>query len=168
MKKIILTYGLIAGLVIVAMFLVTFSVGGMDFKYGELIGYTTMIIAFASIFVAVKTQRDTHLNGSINFKQAFTTGLKITLVASVIYVIAWMIMSNTIAKDFMTDYYNHAIVQLNESDLSDAQIEKKIAQLDTFQELYKNPFYKMGMTFLEIFPVGFVVSLIAAFILKRK
>lgn len=79
-----------------------------------------------------------------------------------------MVISNTIAEDFMSEYYQQSMEKLKASDLSEAEIDAKIAQMDQFQELYKNPIVKIGITFLEIFPVGFVVSLISALILKRK
>jgi len=40
--------------------------------------------------------------------------------------------------------------------------------MENFRELYKNPLVKIGITFLEIFPVGLLISLISAFLLKRK
>ena len=77
-------------------------------------------------------------------------------------------MSETIAKDFMAEYYQQALENLNESDLSAEQIQEKIAQMDKMQEMYKKPVFKIGITFLEIFPIGLLVSLISAFILKKK
>ena len=168
MKKLILTYGSIAGIVISAMFVITFSFSGMDMENGEIIGYSTMIIAFASIFFAIKSHRDNDLNGTINFLGAFKIGLGITLVASFIYILSWMILSNTIAKDFMAEYFQQSIEQLRASDLSETEINEKISEMENFKELYKNPIVKIGMTFLEIFPVGLIISLISAFILKRK
>ncbi len=167
-KKIVLTYGLIAGLIVAAMMAFSFSGSNVDFTNGELIGYATMIIAFSTIFIAIKSHRDKNLDGYINFQKAFKIGLGITLVATLIYVVSWMIISNTIAKDFMTEYYQHSVEKLKASDLSEAQIEAKIAEMDRLTELYKNPIVKIGMTFLEIFPVGFIISLISALILKRK
>lgn len=168
MKKLILTYGIIAGAIVSTMMLITFSGSAMDFDYGELIGYTTMIIAFSTIFFAIKSRRDKYLDGTIRFGSAFKIGLGITLVATFIYVLSWMIISNTIAKDFMSDYYQQSVDKLKASNLTETQISEKITEMKHFQELYKNPIVKIGMTFLEIFPVGFIVSLISALILKRK
>lgn len=168
MKRLALTYGLIAGVIVSAMVLFTFSGSAIDFENGELIGYTTMIIAFSTIFFAIKSHRDKHLDGSIDFKKAFQIGLSITLVATAIYILSWMIISNTIAQDFMSDYYQHSVEKLKTSGLSEIEMNEKIAEMKEFHELYKNPVVKIGMTFLEIFPVGLLVSLLSAFILKRK
>lgn len=168
MKKLILTYGVIAGLVVAVMMVFIVSGSGHDIVFSEYIGYATMIIAFATIFFAIRSYRDKFLEGSIDFWSAIKIGLGITMVASVIYVASWMVISNTIAEDFMSEYYQQSMEKLKASDLSEAEIDAKIARMDQFQELYKNPVVKIGITFLEIFPVGFVVSLISALILKRK
>ena len=168
MKKLALTYGIIAGCLVSVMMLFTVSGASIDLKYGELIGYATMILAFSTIFFAIKTHRDKYLEGVIPFRKAFKIGLAITLVATLIYVISWMIISETIAKDFMANYYQQSIEKLKASGLSAVELEEKIADMDHFIELYKNPLVKIGMTFLEIFPVGLIVSLISALILKRK
>ena len=167
MKKLILQYGVLAGLVVAVMMVVTFS-GVIDHGFSEYLGYGTMILAFATIFIAVKLHRDKNLGGTISFIGAFKIGLGITLVASVIYIISWMIISNTIAKDFMLEYYQHSVEQLKSGDLSEAEIKEKLAELEKFRELYKNPVIKIGITFMEIFPVGFVISVVSALILKQN
>jgi hypothetical protein len=167
MRKLIFTYGIIAGLVVAAMLVLSFSGSTWDVTSGDLMGYAVMIIAFSTIFIAIKNYRDKQLNGNISFGTAFKVGLGITLVASAIYVIAWMIISNTIAKDFMTEYYQQSVEQLKSSGISDQDLSEKIAEMDRFAELYKNPLVKVGITFLEIFPVGLIVSLTSSLILKR-
>ena len=168
MKRIIITYGIIVGTIVAIMLAIAFSGSSVDYGSGDLLGYAVMIIAFSTIFVAVKTYRDKQLGGTINFGTAFKLGLGITLVASAIYVMAWMIISETIAQDFMAGYYQHSVEQLKASGVSGAELDERIAEMERFQELYKNPLVKIGITFMEIFPVGLVVSLISALILKRK
>ena len=168
MNKLIYTYGIIAGLIVSAM--VSLSFVGIEVieKNGELFGYSSMIIAFSTIFIAINSHKTKFGNNEISFKKAFSIGLKITLIASAIYIISWFVLSNTIAQDFMTNYFEHSIESIRESNLSASEIETKIAEVESFRESYKNPLVKIGMTFIEIFPVGLLVSLIAAFILRTK
>ncbi len=168
MKKIIITFGIIAGLIVSAMLLVSFSLGGFESEYGELAGYASMIIAFSTIFFAVRSYRDKYNGGKIGFGKAFLMGLYITLIASTLYVISWMIISETVAKDFTANYTKHAIEKIKTSSLSEGEKESKIEEVNYFAEMYEKPLFKIGITYMEILPVGLVVSIICAFILKRK
>lgn len=168
MKRIILTYGIIGGIIVSAMMWLTLGSGKHDFDNGMWIGYTTMVIALSTIFFAVKTYRDKHLGGSINFGKAFMMGLYITLVASTMYVASWMVLSATSDQDFMAEYYEYEKTKLENSELSDEQVEAKLLEMREFMELYKNPAVKVGFTYVEILPMGLLISLVCAAILKRR
>ena len=105
----------------------------------------------------------------ISFGKAFQVGILITLVASVIYVAAWMAYSAAGGgEEMMAEYFNSAVEKLRASGSTEAEIEQKIVEMKKFQEMYKNPIAKIGITFLEIFPVGLIISLIAAALLRRS
>ena len=81
MKKIVLIYGLIAGVIVGAMMMITmplYESGTLKFDNGEWLGYTTMVIALSMVFFGVKSYRDNHLGGSITFGNALKVGLLIT------------------------------------------------------------------------------------------
>lgn len=168
MKRIILLYGLIAGVIVSAMMWLTLGSGKHDFDNGEMIGYTTMVIALSTIFFGVKAYRDKHLGGAITFGKAFLIGLCITLVASTLYVASWMLMSATTDQDFMQQYYEHTKAKMESNGTPPTEMEAELQELRTFGELYKNPLVKIGFTYAEILPVGLLISLICAGLLKRK
>ena len=168
MKRIILTYGIIAGVIVSAMMWITLGNGKHDFDNGEMIGYTTMVIALSTIFFGVKAYRDKHLGGAIAFGKAFLIGLYITLVASTLYVASWMLMSATTDQDFMQQYYEHMKTKMESSGTPPSEMEAQLAELRDFQEMYKNPLVKVGFTYVEILPVGLLISLICAGLLKRR
>src|SRR5688572_13405541 len=169
MKKLVITFGLIAGLIVCGIMSISFGfMKTHSFEGGEIVGYSSMIIAFATIFVAVKSYRDNHLNGSITCGRGFLIGLYITLVASSLYVIWWMIYSTTVYTTFMEDYANFSLEKLKASGASAEAIQKSMDDMEMFKELYSNPFIKIGMTFIEIFPVGLFISLVSAAILRKK
>ena len=59
MRKIVLTFGLIAGAILSVMMLVTQSFfDQIGFDKGEIIGYTTMVLAFLMVFFGVRSYRD--------------------------------------------------------------------------------------------------------------
>ncbi|HEX2616209.1 MAG TPA: DUF4199 domain-containing protein, partial [Flavobacteriales bacterium] len=104
MKRIVLTYGIIGGIIVCAMMWLTLGGGGHDWDNGLWIGYTTMVIALSTIFFAVRSYRDKYLNGSITFGKAFLMGLYITLVVSTLYVASWMVLSANAQRDYMAEY----------------------------------------------------------------
>lgn len=168
MKRIILTYGLIGGVIVSAMMWFTLGDGMHDWENGELIGYTTMVIALSTIFFGIKAYRDKELGGTIRFGKAFLVGLYITLIASTMYVASWMVMSANMKQDFMEQYIEHTTTKLEQSGASDEEVEAQVAELRQMAELYKNPVVKIGFTYMEILPVGLLISLICAAILKRS
>ena len=170
MKKIVLIYGLIAGAIVAVLMWLTIPTTkeGMQFDRGMELGYLTMIIALAMIFFGVKVYRDKHLGGTISFGKAFLAGLYITIVASVVYCLNWEVMLNTMEIDFMHEYSSYYLEKMQEEGASPAEVEEMRTEMDSMTELYKNPVIRFGMTFIEIFPVGLVISLISAGLLRRK
>jgi len=168
MTRTVLTYGIIGGVIVSAMMWLTLGSGQHDFDNGMWIGYTTMVIALSTIFFAVKTYRDKHSGGSITFGKAFLLGLGITLVASTMYVASWMVLSATSKQDFMQEYYAHEKAKLESSEMPAAAVEAQLQEMRDFQEMYKNPAVKIGFTYMEILPVGLLISLVCAALLKRR
>lgn len=170
MRRIVLIFGSISGLVLVLMMFLTMLLMGenVDFDSGEWLGYITMIVALSTVFIGIKSYRDKESAGRISFGKAFQVGTLITLVASVFYVAGWMIYLNTSGSNFMDSYYQHSVEKIKTSGQPEAEISAKIAEMENFKELYKSPLVQIGVTFLEIFPVGLLITLISAAILKKK
>ncbi len=167
--RISLKYGAISGLVIVGSWFLSalISGGDMHFSGGELFGYAFMILALTAVFMGVKNQRDTK-GGAFSFGEGFMTGLGIVLVASLIYVVGWMIYMPTFAPDFADKYANSQIEMIQNSDVAADEKQSQIEEIKTTMENYKKPHVMAAYTFIEIFPVGLLVTLISALILKRK
>ncbi len=173
MTRTVVTYGLLAGILNTVLMLGAMPLytkeGQMNFQLGELLGYASMIVALSMIFFGIRHYRDRQSGGRISFGKAFQTGLLITLVASAVYVIGWMGYSSFgPGQDFMDQYYQYSVEQLRSSDRPPEVIEREIAEMETFREMYRNPLVQIGITFLEIFPVGLIISLISAAILRKK
>jgi hypothetical protein len=54
------------------------------------------------------------------------------------------------------------------SGMSQLELDKKTAQMNWYREAYKNPLFVVLLTYMEILPIGIVISLISALFLKRK
>ena len=171
MKKIVLVYGIIAGVVAGGVLMASmpfYSNGSLDMSNGAVVGYTSMVIALSLIFFAIRSFRDKQNNGKISFGKALTIGLLITLIASIIYSLAWEVCYNTVAKDFMTTYSEYSLNELKASGATDEIIEHSKAEMTEMTEMYKNPLVRFPMTMLELLPVGILLSLICSLILKKK
>lgn len=170
MKRIVLVFGSIAGVLIGAWTVasIAYCYSANNYEGSMLVGYAAMLLAFSLVFVGVKNYRDNHNSGVITFGKALQVGLAISLVASTIYVITWLIDYYVFVPDFMEKFSAHLLQKVKESGASAAEISSQAAELDSMKELYKNPVMVVLFTYLEILPVGIVVSIISALILKRK
>jgi hypothetical protein len=105
MLRTILIFGLLAGAVVaVPMNLMMIFGKEGDGSHSLFTGYALMLLAFTFTFVGVKHYRDRALGGVIRFLPALLVGLGISLVASLIYVIAWEITLHATDFAFMADY----------------------------------------------------------------
>jgi hypothetical protein len=169
MRKTVLTFGLIAGAILSAMMLVTLPFhDAIGFDRAEVIGYTTMIVAFLLIFFGIRSYRDNVAGGSVGFGRAFAVGALIALVASICYVATWEVIYFKLAPDFGTKYQAHVIEKARAKGESQAAIDKKVADAQKFAELYKNPAINAAITFIEPLPVGLIIALVSAGILRRR
>src|SRR5688572_12178558 len=162
MKKNVIVFGLIAGVIVSAFMAFSMAKCYADptsFENGMLIGYASMIIAFSFVFIGIKNQRDKYNGGVITFGQAFKTGFFISLIASTIYVIVWAIDYNYFMPGFMDKYSEHIIHEAKSSGAGQAEIDKRLAETAMWKEWYKNPFLFVLMTYAEILPVGLLITL---------
>lgn len=170
MKKNVIIFGLIAGAIITGhmLYMVDLCYRNPEFKGNAVIGYAAMLIVFSLIFVAIKNYRDKYNNGVVSFGKAFMIGLYISLITTAMYTIGWTIDYHWFVPDFMDQYTLHVLNAAKADGASPQEITEKVAEMAKYKELYKNPAFFVFATAMEIFPVGIVVSLISALILKRK
>ncbi len=169
MRKIVLTFGLIAGAILSAMMLLTIPFADrIGFDKGAIIGYTTMVLAFLMVYFGVRSYRDNVAGGSVSFGRAFSVGLLIVVIASVCYVATWQFIYYRVTPDFMEKYSAYTLEAARKGGASEAEITAKAEEMAKFSEMYKNPLVNIGFTFLEPLPVGLVFTLVTAGVLSRK
>ena len=170
MLRYTLIYGVIAGLVVgIPLSITTLTMSGHAMmSYGMVIGYLMMLIALSAIFLAIKNHRDRDLGGVIRFWPALALGLGVSLVAGVIYVIAWEASCAIGHVDFAGGYAKAMIAQQEAKGVTGAALAKVTAEMEAFKVQYANPLYRWPMTFIEIFPVGVIVSLVSAGLLRNS
>jgi hypothetical protein len=170
MLRKILTHGVVAGVIVgVPLFLMTVMTDKTQPPptYGVVVGYLIMLVALSVVFVAIKRHRDTELGGVIRFWPAFGLGLGISAVAGVIYVLAWEAALAYTHWDFAGSYATLLIEEQKAKGVSGEALAKFSAEMESFKAQYANPLFRLPMTFVEIFPVGLIVSLVSAGLLRN-
>jgi hypothetical protein len=174
MKKNIIIYGLIAGIVVSVLMLFTthylsYCAGNVDYDTSMLIGYASMIIAFSIVYVGIRNYREKYNGGVISFGKAFKIGLTMVLIASTIFVSAWLIdYFFFMPPGFIEKSFAYELDQLKASGASQIELDEKTKEMANFYRMYKNPFFNAMMTYAIILPVGLIVTLISSLILKKK
>lgn len=167
MGRIALAYGGIAGLIVVSSIVIGFLMGADHGDGGMMLGYLIMIVALTLIFLGVKQFRDRNNGGVIKFGPAFLMGLMIAAVAGVFYVGGWEGYLAATNYTFMDNYVEQTLKAKEAAGLAGEALAREAEKLKAMAEGYKNPFYRAGITFLEIFPVGLVIALISAALLRN-
>jgi uncharacterized membrane protein len=170
MRKIVLTYGLGAGALLSAMFVITFQFHDqIGFSNtGVLIGYTTMVLAFLLIYFGVRSYRDTVAGGTVGFGRAFKVGALIALVASSCYVATWEVIYFGFSPDFLENYSAHVVEQARADGETEEAIAQRVAEMEEFAEMYKNPAVNVAVSFLEPLPVALIITLVTAGVVSRR
>ena len=164
MTRIIFTNGLISGAVIILGILATMKMSG---GHSLWLGYLIMLVALSSILVDVKQYRDRDLGGTIRFGKALLMGLGIATVASIAYVLIWEAYLALTHYTFMDQYIKAMLAAKRAAGVTGTEYQKAVAEMESMRRQYANPLFRMPMTFLEIFPVGLLIALISAALLRN-
>src|SRR5579862_5501206 len=169
MKKTVLTFGVIAGLIISVLMngalLLSNKIGP---GHSMVLGYTIMVASFLLVYFGIRSYRDNELGGRISFGRAFACGFLITLITTVFYVVSWEIIFFNFMPHFMDGYFAAQIHKVQSAGLDPATTAARVAAIQHSQELYQNPFVNAAYTFIEPLPVGLIITLISAAVLRRK
>ena len=170
MQRLILTSGLIAGVVVgIQLFLIVtlFGDNPPTGPLGMALGYLTMLIALSAVFVAIKRRRDHELGGAIRFWPAFGLGVAISAVAGVLYMLTWEVLLAIHGTAYLETMMTAEVERERAAGASAAELAALQAWIADFLKSYANPLIRMPITFSEIFPIGLLVSLVSAALLRN-
>lgn len=165
MNKIVLIFGLIIGTILISNSIIVINMiyANPDFKGNDVVGYATMVLMFSLIYFGVRNYRNNHLDGKISFLKALKTGALICLVASTVYTTVGLLYYYLFIPDFL-DVYTAQVIR--NSDPKD--VEAITSQMTNFKEMYKNPLFAILISYVEVMPVGMIVALFSALIVKKN
>ena len=168
MQKIALTYGILSGAISIAVLILGLVVSeGGSVLTSELFGYLTMLVALSMIFIGIKHYRDQERGGVIRFLPAATMGIAIAAIAAIIYTVVWELYLMSSDYRFIDSYVNSAIESKKAAGLAGETLAQEIAELEEMRTSYGKIYIRMPMTFLEIFPVGLIIAILSAALLRN-
>lgn len=171
MHKIVWRFGLLSGVVLGG--LLAASVPWMrsesiDFDQAALFGYASMVAAFVFVFLGIRAYRNEVGDGSLGFGRGLAVGALITVVAATVYVVTWQVLHTVFIPDFVERYADHSLAAMRADGATAEVIRRAEEDMARFATLYANPFFRVGITYLEVIPVGLVVSAVSAVVLRRS
>jgi len=116
----------------------------------------------------VRSYRENVGGGRLTFGRAFAVGILITLISSACYVGTWEIVYYKFMPDFADKYAAHLVERAKASGASQQKIDETKRQAKQFKQMYDKPLFNVALTFMEVFPIGLVVTLLSAGILRKK
>ncbi len=168
MKKTVLTFGLISGAMMAAMMFATMPfIHRLGMNGGLVVGYTAIVLSFMLVFFGVRSYRENIGGGTITFGRAFAVGIFIALISSICYVLAWEVIYFGV-PGFAEKFWATYEAQIRNSGDTPQNIQAQLEQFKSFKPLYDNPFISAAMVFIEPFPVGLIVTLVSALILRKR
>ena len=169
MKKTVLTFGLISGFFMIAMMTLSLALSErIGFGHSLVLGYTILILGFLLVFFGIRSYRENIGGGRISFGRALAVGILITLIASVCYVVTWEIIYFKFMPDFADKYAAYMIEKARAAGESAQKIQTIADEMKSMKATLNNPFLNAAFSFLEPFPIGLIVTLISAAILRKK
>jgi uncharacterized protein DUF4199 len=170
MTRLILIYGAIGGLVVAIPMVSMMLAMDQDsvIENGALYGYLTMIVALTTVFLGIKHYRDRVQGGVIRFVPALGVGLAISAVAGVFYVIGWEISLALTDFDFPAEYSKMMLDAARAGGATEAELAQVATDAEAFARNYQNPLFRLPLTFVEIFPIGVLISLVSAALLRNN
>ena len=168
MKNTVIKYGLYALISGFIFFGLPFFLGmGVDYDYGELIGYTSMILSLLFVYFGIKHYRDKVNNGKVSLGKALEIGMLIALFSAVGVAVFDYIYTTQINPDFASEYLEYSVKKMEET-LPVEEVKYKTAELKQQMEDYGSPIIMALMMFASVIILGFIISLISGLILQLK
>jgi hypothetical protein len=169
MKKTVLTFGLISGAMSAALMLITIPFAdAIGWGKGEILGYTGIVLSALMVFFGVRSYRENMGGGRLTFGRGFAVGILITLISSACYVGTWEVVYYKLMPGFAEKYAAHMVERAKASGASQQKIDETERKAKEFKQMYDNPAVNVALTFMEVFPIGVVVTLASAGILRKK
>ena len=175
MRKVVLTFGLICGIITAAL---VWLVSGwlcdgnlIDLDYAMFVGYAAMLIALTMVFFGIKSYRDNYAGGQITFWKGVQIGILISLIGGVLYwagATSYTLTHPGFEERFTAKFTEHTTNKLRASGAPQSEIDQALVDSESMMAMLKNPLIFFLVCLMEFLPVGIIVTLISAALLRRR
>jgi uncharacterized protein DUF4199 len=167
--KTIVTFGLISGGLSSVMMLLTVPfLDRIGFEYGEYFGYTAIVASFLPVYFGIRAYRENVGGGTLTFGRGFFVGLMIAVISSLFYVATWQVVYFKLVPDFGDKYQAYALERLKKEGASQQKVDEMVTQMESFKRLLGNPLTNAAITLIEPLPIGLLIAVISAGVLRKK
>ena len=163
-KSIMLNYGLILGFVSIITALVNYVFGDI---YQPHWSFMIASLVITSLIIVLGLKKLKELNtGFLSVGEAIKTGLGITLISTLLYIVYLLIFYNFIEPDFFTNMIKVQEQTILESypNLTDEQLEGAKSNA----AMFANTGVNIAMTLIMSLFFGLIISLIAGLVMKKS
>ena len=169
MKKTVLTYGFISGAIAAVLMLATMPfMHKLKGSQGYVVGYTGIVLAALLVFFGVRSYRENVGDGRISFRRGFAVGILITFISCTCYVATWQLIYYKLQPGITDELFSAPVEKLKAEGAAQDKIDAAQRDVDAFKKMYDKPLVNAAFTFIEPFPVGLLITLISAAVLRRK
>jgi hypothetical protein len=169
MKKTVLIFGLISGAVAALLVFSTVPfIYQIGFDKGVIVGYTAIVVSLLLVPFGIRSYRENVGGGNITFGRAFAVGILITLISCICYVLAWEIVYYNFLPDFAEKYTAYMVEKARAGGATQQVIDATLQEMKSMKAMLDNPLVFAALGFTEPFPVGLIITLISAAVLRKK
>ena len=90
------------------------------------------------------------------------------MISSACYVGTWEIVYFKFMPGFAKKYAAHMVEHAKASGASQQKMDETERKAKQFKQMYDNPAINVALTFMEVFPIGLMVTLVSAGILRKN
>ncbi|MDB5088571.1 MAG: hypothetical protein JWR09_2565 [Mucilaginibacter sp.] len=170
MKKIILRYGLYAGLGEFVFFVLVWliiDITHVSHKVQGMLGYVAILCPMVFVYFGIRYYRDRVNNGSISFLQALKIGMLIIIIPAVSYSIIETVYVIYIDPHFYENIAKYDLEQYRKV-LSPAQFATKLKEVNLQIKNLNNPLYNFIGMMLTMAALGTIAAVLSALLVFRR
>jgi hypothetical protein len=173
MKKMVLTFGTLAGVVIFVYSMIVFTVI-VDFTQitpkqlalASWLGYIRYLVLVLGIIMAMIAYRKSEA-GPISYGRVLLVGVLVSMVTAVFVGLMEYSYLAFVNPGFIDQYMKVTMEAMRQNGASEAEMRTTLAMMKS-NDWMRNPLFTGLFYFVETSVVGTILSLIAAFFTRRK